>query len=110
MINEDYCSFEVAKLLKEKGFNYQGFDYIDFEGEVIKQDRPTHQMAMKWLREVHNIYIDISPTYSEVEKTIHFIWQVFDSNYNDISDCEIFYGKYEIACEEALKYLLENLV
>ena len=51
MITEDYCSFEVAKLLKEKGFDYKGFDYIDFEGEVIRQDRPTHQMAMKWLRE-----------------------------------------------------------
>ena len=65
---------------------------------------------MKWLREVHNIYIDISPTYSEVEKAIHFIWQVFDSNYDDIGDCEIFYSKYETACESAIKYCLENLI
>lgn len=120
MITEDYVSYEVAKLLKEKGFDiecntaYYNGSLIDYtlygfcDGELI--DCPTHQMAMKWLREVHNIYIDISPTYSEVEKTIHFIWQVFDSNYNDISDCEIFYGKYEQAVEAALKYSLENLI
>jgi hypothetical protein len=71
---------------------------------------PTQQMAMKWLREVHKIYIDISPTYSEVEKTIHFIWQIFDSNYDDIGDCEIFYGKYETACETAILYCLKNLI
>lgn len=64
MITEDYVSFEVAKLLKEMGFDgdtscyytpdnkkrwvYQ--HYQDFD----KKDRiecPTFQMAMKWLRE-----------------------------------------------------------
>jgi hypothetical protein len=124
MITEDYVSYEVAKMLKEKGFNEpircwydSAKDFHERGVEMRNSDCisptimcPTHQMAMKWLREVHNIYIDISPTYSEVEKTIHFIWQVFDSNYNDISDCEIFYGKYEQACEAALKYSLENLI
>lgn len=95
---------EIVKLLFEKGYTKYPMSYDgDYWFCYI-------QMVMKWLREVHNIYIDISPTYSEVEKTIHFIWQVFDSNYNDISDCEIFYGKYEQACEAALKYVLENLI
>jgi hypothetical protein len=127
-ITEDYVNFETAKLLKEKGFNeYCGFWY---EGSKLIQTNddyglqsntdhispefdfstPTLQMAMKWLRKVHNIYIDISPTYSEEEKTIHFIWQIFDSNYDGVGDCEIFYDKYEIACEEAIKYCLENLI
>ena len=122
-ITEDYVSFETAKLLKDKGFNVEGSRfympnghgmwkygyYHDFDiSERI--ECPTHQMAMKWLREAHKIYIDISPTYSEAEKTIHFIWQIFDSNYDFAGDCEIFYDKYEQACEAAIKYCLENLI
>jgi hypothetical protein len=121
-ITEDYVSFETAKLLKEKGFDQNcATYYLDgqvwrhYSGEVIPKGKqiyaaPTQAIVMKWLRKVHNIYIDISPTYSEVEKTIHFIWQIFDSNYDGVGDCEIFYDKYEIACEEAITYCLENLI
>ena len=103
-IQEDYVSFETAKLLKEKGFPqeydiyhslvYNEEDYEDdyevqrmvLETKLVKAGTllsypvgvpepkcycPTLQMAMKWLRKVHHIYIDLSPTYSEVEKTIH---------------------------------------
>jgi hypothetical protein len=94
---------KVGDLVEEAykaNWNFQTIDY----------SAPTLQMTMKWLREVHKIYIDISPTYDEVEKTIHFIWQIFNSNYDGIGDCEIFYDKYEIACEEAIKYCLENLI
>ena len=115
MITEDYCSYEVYKLLKEKGFNYKGFDYIDFEGEVITQDRPTHQMAMKWLREVHKIEIwvhyDIdkttwwggcNPMYEEDEENSNMFQSLLGFDYP---------GKtYEEACEAALKYCLENLI
>ena len=123
MTQEAYVSFETAKLLKEKGFDepchyfykpdssdlYYGTEQINSQiGRFY--NAPTQQMAMRWLREVHKIYIDISPTYSEVEKTIHFIWQIFDSNYDDIGDCEIFYSKYEKAVEDAIKYCLEHLI
>ena len=131
MVEEAYVSFAISKLLKEKGFNEKlltfyitdeakkegCFQLMAFTDDKIDNNHsdycylaPTLQMAMKWLREVHKIYIDISPTYSEVEKTIHFIWQIFDSNYDGVGDCEIFYGKYETACEAAIKYCLENLI
>ena len=32
MITEDYCSFEVAKLLKEKGFDETCYQKYDDEG------------------------------------------------------------------------------
>ena len=107
MIQEDYCSFEVAKLLKEKGFDYQGFDYIDFEGEVIRQDRPTHQMAMKWLRDIHNINIEINfnrygPNY---RYKIIYKPEILDDIYSTGN-----YLYYEEAVEVALKYTLENLI
>lgn len=66
MIKEDYCSYELSKLLKEKGFNdevrtYYQFDDETKEAELIHDDRLdtpnslcgdyvsalTHQMAMK---------------------------------------------------------------
>ena len=112
MITEDYVSFEVAKLLKEKGFNYKGFDYIDFEGEVITQDRPTHQMAMKWLREEKNIFIVIEPhMYDYInEKNSSYVtslWQG-DNYYENITSKD--YPTYEEAVEAALKYTLKNLI
>ena len=62
MITEDYVSFEVAKLLKEKGFdgdtscyytpdNEKRWGYQHYQ-DFDKKDRiecPTLQMAMKWL-------------------------------------------------------------
>ncbi len=80
MLTESYVSFEIAKLLKEKGFNekvnhvyhyYTSTPFYrrhlrDFNGEDYKNLRhehysaPTLQMALKWLREVHKIEISIS--------------------------------------------------
>lgn len=66
MITEDYVSFEVAKLLKEKGFDepVKHFYFINgtFANDLAITKNsytrhyaaPTIQMALKWLREVHN--------------------------------------------------------
>lgn len=121
MIKEDYVSFEIAKLLKEKGFDedihcfYSDYDKIIhpiIEIALIPDcdiyPCPTQQMAMKWLREVHNIIITI--------------------DYNDDSDCEdnerygfsvyylsrkvdlATYVTYEQACEAAILYCLTKLI
>lgn len=76
MITENYVSFEIAKLLKEKGFD-EGCSFVvnatskgvmpvswPTTNSEIEDDNadlialPTLQMAMKWLREC-NIDIDI---------------------------------------------------
>lgn len=61
-IQEDYVSFEVAKLLKEKGFDQNcATYYLDgqvwrhYHGEVIPKSKqiyaaPTQAVAIKWLR------------------------------------------------------------
>lgn len=116
MIKEQYVSFEVAKLLKEKGFKEEthGNYYLGgkFDGKFEESSKvnwnkffktpiaaPTQQMAMRWLREVHDIKIMIRPyvdgTYSY--EILNGFWYVnFDS--------------YEGAAEAAIKYCLENLV
>ena len=127
MITEDYVSFETSKLLKEKGFNEKcrAFYTVWFDEEVEgpKEDEaenwniepryfsaPTLQMAMKWLREVHNKSIEIR---SQGLKVTGAGWIV--EIYNLVNQDEEFhhpytFPTYEEACEAAIKYCLENLI
>ncbi len=138
MITEDYVSFEIAKLLKEKGFDsenvseFGGF-YIDYyhtgqyvgistESTMLNKTisyweylRPTLQMAMKWLREVHNLVIEPYRTACGYLYTISNI--PYGSTKYD--NCEAYNGDdedsgqwttWEKACEDGIKYCLENLI
>ena len=105
-IQEDYVSFETAKLLKEKGFNEKVISFYP-SGDI---QRPTLQMAMKWLRKVHKLYINIWADPKDVESNdfdIIFRAQVYNgtSNYGTYE-----FSTYEEACESAILYCLENLV
>ena len=118
MIKEAYVSFEVAKLLKEKGFSEITLDSYRANGQLRGEYKscnipcPTHQMAMKWLREVHNIFIVIEPhMYDYInEKNSSYVtslWQG-DNYYENITSKD--YPAYEEAVEATLKYALENLI
>ena len=126
MITEDYCSYEVAKLLKEKGFDEPTWTRYEDNDEVIFGDKynwnnspmgqisaPTHQMAMKWLREVHNIGIFPS-TYTHISdrKVIHSYGTAIINlkTYELMTDSYLSNDTYEEAVETALKYCLENLI
>lgn len=129
MLTEQYCSYEVAKLLKEKGFPMNEHlriyinkdnlcltdvgmmsylskeDYIHFEDFFIPTI--THQMAMAWLREIHNLWCEISWE----GKGLWFVdvFSLIDEEY--IPGSIIHEVKsYEEAVEAALKYSLENLI
>lgn len=124
-IEEAYVSLEVAKLLKEKGFDWKCFGYyVDDEPDDIKysslfetnsdwEERccsaPTQQMAMKWLREVHNIKVNVF--YSNFNC---YAIEYFETNTQTGVDESVFIGdgykSYEEAVETALKYCLENLI
>ena len=132
MITEDYVSFETAKLLKEKGFDcackawyseytsqFGGEKYTSIEFDNHNKfnenykficSAPTLQMVMKWLREVHKLYINIWADPKDVENNdfdIIFRAQVYNgpSNYGTYE-----FSTYEEACEAAIKYCLENLI
>ena len=92
MIKEAYCSFEIAKILKEKGFNescytcyvekeISHYDYSSTNYELIDGVIycPTIQMAMKWLIEEKNILIVIEPhDYDYInEKSKSFSWSLW---------------------------------
>jgi len=132
MIQEVYCSYEVAKLLKEKGFNeYCLKNYWSSDKELhdwkweLSYNRnsdenrntkdcaaPTQQMAMKWLRKVHNILLFILPA-QENGKLAYLVevwtWNdeegIYESTYAPMPRKEP-----EQAIEAAIKYVLENLI
>lgn len=128
MIHEEICTFEVAKLAKEKGFPLQ---------KVIKQDGraffyelpqshpdwpncdtwylPTQSLLQRWLREEKGIticvdifddgwFFDISTFYKQDTGVYEVDIPYKSSNVSPVNDT------YELALEDALKYALENLV
>lgn len=131
MITEDYVSFETAKLLKEKGFDEPCECFYDTENndvsivngwmnvsnselkgkEFVRYSAPTLQMAMKWLREVYNIFIAINMIPDTIQKPYFFKPYVEGKIYNFPLDYSVeFYTTYEEACEAAIKYCLEKLI
>lgn len=138
MIQEDYVSFEISKLLKEKGFDiecqccYTPKGYIrnlltdannvkiqdfnsltefEYEGIGLKGwygsiSAPTLQMTMKWLRDVHNIFIQVE-LYSKYND---YCFELFQNTHRLILKKHETYNSYEEACEAAIKYVLENLI
>ena len=155
MITEDYISFETAKLLKEKGFdepctvsffdkdNYREWIetaprplYVDSESaKPFTYQRPTLQMAMKWVQETFNIVI--IPNYEYECDDTPWCYKIFklgengkpervavkgvsydkDNNptehivsYRDYERSYKDYSTKEEAIEEGIKYCLENLI
>jgi len=109
---EDYCSFEVSKLLKEKGFDVSS-PYWDFEkvGEMSVR-KPTHSLAIKWIRENFGIHIFGSQFSITTKK---YSWEIWDDKneknyvYKNDSD-EWDFSSSEEATEAALLYTLQNLI
>ena len=134
-VTEDYVSFELSKLLKEKGFEIDttkdywkigpdGTKYFmcsigaytsDIKNKYAYYRHadsypcPTQAVAMKWLRKVHNINIDIVPVWNQKR----FEYQVFIVTPENAKHCyvdEKLYLGYEEAAETGIKYSLENLI
>ena len=123
-IEEDYVSFETAKLLKEKGFDADINLWYDKDGNIfdcykyeisrnwrVKAQQevyfcPTLQMAMKWLRKVYNFHIWIEPNHDkEGLYNAHVKVGWWSNNWGGVG-----YNTYEQACEAAIKYCLEHLI
>ena len=70
MIEEEYISFETAKLAKEKGLDILcdiGYyidsgvvDYIRDDYKNMFYPRPTQSLLARWLRDKHKLFIEIT--------------------------------------------------
>ena len=132
MIKEDYVSFEVAKLLKEKGFDEPVMYHFTPDGTQRKFQQafyrddvaqPTLQMAMKWLREVHGLHIDVFVGEDEsydadgvmVEEWHFWTYRITTIEGEFVYDAYdqfdvVEYQTYEEAAEDAILFCLNNLI
>lgn len=131
MIKERYCSYEISKLLREKGFDepcrsiyVDNVDYIDFYYTKEEQTnlqigvwetlRPTHQMVIDWLRRKHNILISIIPQEVNigVDRICYAIYKITENIYQPLYNGKVdnLVDSYEEAIEAALKYSLTELI
>lgn len=149
-ITEDYVSYETAKLLKEKGFDEDIARVVNEECEIDYLGSfqpslaylhhtwyrcPTLQMAMKWLRKVHNVLVIPDYDYECTDKSYCYkIYKLGENGkpervpiegvrydtlgephteivaYRDYKRSYFDYKTYEEACEAGIKHCLENLI
>ena len=113
--HEYYVSFEVAKLLKEAGFDWEikTFYFMDQLGETMLGDAKNHNfsnqfisaptlvVAQQWLREVKNV--DVFAYRNEPKDKFESIVS-FNKKWSTTGMC---INTYEEALETAIKKVLE---
>lgn len=129
-MKEQLISFEVAKLAKEKGFdlNSPGFYSCDDPSSGTKGNQlvlrdwekwtnfgsedsqegtfiysaPTQSLLQKWLRDIHNIYVEPFPIIGR--SNLSFSWQIYTKN--NIWGINKFTGRKFSTYEETLEAVL----
>lgn len=123
MIQERYVSLEVAKLLKEKGFNIPTHTfYNEKKGCRLKYDScliernagiyisaPTQQMVIDWLELKHNIFIAVAPrpTTMDYKRVTAYIYKIEERGYSLKTFIDA--GSRRDAIDKAIKCSLEKL-
>ena len=123
MIEEQFVSFDTAKLLKEAGFDVpcymqyseRGVQWNASSPENFNADDwgcscPTQALAARWLREVHHFAVCV--WFSKDHEKWFYVYGdmqniTFDTDY-DISEYE--YETYEAALESGLQVALELII
>lgn len=98
-IQESYCSYEVSKLLKEKGFGVP--NQLAFTGRGI-----THALAIEWVRVNFGIWIfpDVTTGFEEWTGT------AVKKGSSDLLCRLTPFNSPQEATEAALLYVLNNLI
>lgn len=124
MLEEDYVSVEIAKTLKEKGFDwdceskrfYPEPDYDQESPDGVYA--PTLQTVRKWLREKHHLHIEVRITnhsMSDMVNIIKYYWVMCDTETGRWCDESTVYDikpfdKSEEAEEDAIRIALKNWI
>lgn len=128
-MNDDFTPFELAKKIKEKGFDEPCYGYYHCNGgndsfELCGNgDRdflnsknkhrvaaPTIPQVLKWLREDKKIHIEvmfIRPLHNRAKYYITDIDGIW-GNFMDVADAS--YETYEQAALAGIEYVLDNLI
>lgn len=129
IMKEDFVSFEIAKKLKEKGFeqgyNIFGYKLIFSDENTIKYISdigayeneyfginipcPSISQALKWLREKKAMHI-VCP-FCEGNGFYFYVQEFgFGFWHNTIMDSSDYYATFEKAALAGIKYVIDNLI
>lgn len=135
-MEEKKVIFETAKVAKEKGFNWCTRSFFNSEKDLITPheceiedypyepvnhnlhkynwSRPTQSFLQKWLREVHNLYVESNPNASGygwfIDKTNGtYINNSAFTGPNDGGRWDIYEEALEVGLQEALKLVPNEL-
>ena len=121
-MNEDFVTYELAKKLKEKGFDEPCYGYYhcnggndsfelcgdrDFQNSKnqYRVAAPTISQVLKWLREEKGM--ELYSNYNRVYKHWTYIARAFDDScYNSVGG----FKSYEQAALAGIGYVLDNLI
>ena len=118
---DEECDLESEGLGDEIEYIEGGCLY-NFGSDNTEEEKvwaaPTLWVAMKWLREVHNIHIEVRVTNHSLSSLIdvpRYYWIIFNAKevkWMDESTAHkpMSYETVEETCEAAIKYCLENLI
>ena len=125
MTHEEICTYEVAKLAKERGFdipthyayneNCRKAMYMELCLNRNTKDShsisaPTQSLLQRWLREEKGYYV--YPFYDNESRRWTWVCRELTGDmWIQLLDFEErYFATYELALEDALKYALGNLV
>lgn len=120
-MKDPYVSLKVAKLLKEKGFDWETDYYYRKHGSDVEQltlyelnyerekfiEAPTQQMACDWLEETHGLFIKIGRS-MDINSNYYYSYNVLDKD--NTSQIKSIRPSKKDAIESALEYALINLI
>lgn len=126
---EDFVTFEIAKKLKDLGYNTPFFFFYRTDDQLIHHAMvgkplvygenvdnevviaPTISQALKWLREEMELHIEIYMYHN------CYLWEIYNTEIYDADltqksekYSEIEYETYEEAALAGIEYTLDNLI
>lgn len=130
LITEDYCSPELSRKLKDKGFDAYCIMHYEPDGSQYMSDVPTnnsqlssegggcvscptYQLVLKWFRVVHGIHIEVT-VHTDNSGYRYYKYTVFTKDYIPERKGWCFtdhrYCTYEQATEKAIWCALEVFI
>ena len=132
--HECYVSLEVAKLLKEAGFDWGTLTYYPIDDKVLNEralvgsnvvfnhnrddsaySAPSLSVAQRWLREVKGVYLDIDTHFNSAGVWFSYVINVLDSDakfgtYSNCLGAGHSFNEYKEAQEAGIKKVLEIIL
>lgn len=119
---EEFVPYELAVKLKEKGFNWICSHYYRTNDKKLfmifpsedwsyieeRINAPTILQVLKWLREKHEIHIEISII--NHDDRILWTWCIYDIESGDIRPYNGSAESFEKSVLAGIEYVLDNLI